>query len=103
MRRVQFTEGQFLNPDQIVTFSYDLHEITPELSKGDIYDVDIFVTMSNKVTVEIRELEYLKEFVEKVYSEERGAYIDKRESLDYYVRKMAEYYRTKELNKQEGR
>lgn len=90
--------ADYINPDQVVRLGYDLTDITPELSSGDIYDVTVTLELSTGAQVVVSTLEELRKVVHLV-ANDAFEYAGKGgKDLPYYIKKSADYHRTVEEN-----
>ena len=102
MHQIEYAEAEFLNVGQIVTWSWDLTEISPELSRGDIYEVTIYVVMSNGDWFEIVDLRYMYKFIRGVANSTSTVELVGDKTLEYYYTKSENYWHVAERNAKEA-
>lgn len=79
-----------VNIDHVMSWSLSKKEITPELSKGDIYDLTLVLTMINGSLFFTSELETIARFDSMVRPHD-GMYSETKNSIGYYAAKARDY------------
>jgi hypothetical protein len=100
MKLFEYDEGYYVNLNQIQTFYYDLFDISPELSDGDIFEIMVFINLTSGEDVVISDLKYVSRFVQELFGRENSPYSSTKKDLVYYVRKAGDYKTTVAENKE---
>lgn len=99
MKLFEYEDGCFLNLDHVVSFSYDLIPITPELSDGDIFGPIVFIQLPNGEDMTLSDLPYVAAFGARMFaSAHAGGFSSGKKDFGYFVEKALAYHQTVKEN-----
>ena len=99
MKLFEYEDGCFLNLDHVVSFSYDLIPITPELSDGDIFGPIVFIQLPNGEDMTLSDLPYVAAFGARMFaSSHAGGFSSGKKDFGYFVEKALAYHQTVKEN-----
>jgi hypothetical protein len=101
MKKFEYLEDMFLNVDHVESYWHELIEITPELSKGDIYHIEINLILSSGNEIVVDELPYVVSFLRAINEGDSNRGIcDTKKTIAYYAAKAVEYDKTVKENEE---
>lgn len=101
MIQVEIDDAVFINFDHMSSYSWDIQEISPALASGDIFELAVYVKMSNGDDFAIIDLSYMKNFIEATQGDNRV--VAAVGTLKYYYLNAVAYWNAVEKNAKENK
>jgi len=94
MKPFSLGEHAFINLDHVISWDFTKTEISPELTQGDIYDIQLSLYTSDGNEYTLDDSRLILSFINALGGRDMNTVEYREESIEYFVRKANEYRQT---------